>query len=150
MCRWEGSNYVQLGLWYRTIDRVRMRHVLHGNARGRGLLAEGEGQVTQSELEAEFELQLRAAGIDGYVRELLFHPTRKWRFDFAWPEQLLAVEIDGFGHHKLSRYTGDVEKFNEATLAGWRVLHVTRAMLDDLSGIGLVAQALRNTEERQA
>ena len=98
--------------------------------------------MTQSELEAEFELQLRAANIGGYVREFRFHPTRKWRFDFAWPEQQLAVEIDGFGHHKLSRYTGDVEKFNQATLSGWRVLHVTKPMLDNLDGIELVKRAL--------
>ncbi len=35
--------------------------------------------MRQSELEAAFELQLRAHGIEGYVTELRFHPTRRWR-----------------------------------------------------------------------
>ncbi len=35
--------------------------------------------MAQSELEATFELQLRAEGIEGYVTELRFHPTRRWR-----------------------------------------------------------------------
>ena len=27
--------------------------------------------------------------------EYRFHPFRKWRFDFAWPEQKVAVEMEG-------------------------------------------------------
>ena len=62
--------------------------------------------------------------------ELLFHPKRKWRFDFAWEEQKLALEIHG-GIHSGGRHTrgrGFVEdraKMNEATLLGWTVLEVT-------------------------
>jgi len=29
------------------------------------------------------------------VREYRFHPKRKWRFDFAWPDCQVAVEIEG-------------------------------------------------------
>ena len=35
-------------------------------------------------------------------RELVFQSSRKWRFDFAFPEKMLAVEIEGLGggrHH---------------------------------------------------
>ena len=31
----------------------------------------------------------------GLEREYKFHKTRKWRFDFAYPDIQLAVEIDG-------------------------------------------------------
>jgi len=98
--------------------------------------------MSQSELEAEFEFQLKASGIGGYVHEFRFHPTRKWRIDFAWPSAKIGVEINGFGHHKLSRYTGDVEKGNEAVLLGWRLLHVTTAAVHDLSGLALVERVL--------
>ena len=29
------------------------------------------------------------------VNELVFHPVRRWRFDHAWPTQMIAVEIHG-------------------------------------------------------
>ena len=41
-----------------------------------------------------------------------FHETRKWRFDFAWIEEKLAVEIDGGSfvggaHGRATRRCGD-------------------------------------------
>lgn len=56
-------------------------------------------------------------------REYRFHPTRRWRFDFAWPSQKLAVEIDGRGRHQtVVGVRADCEKHNEAIRLGWRVL----------------------------
>ncbi|MGT4673695.1 hypothetical protein ACO2CR_06815 [Aeromonas caviae] len=69
-------------------------------------------------------------GFPDPATELLFHPKRKWRFDYAWEEQKLALEIHG-GIHSGGRHTrgrGFVEdrtKMNEATLLGWTVLEVT-------------------------
>ncbi len=69
-------------------------------------------------------------GLPDPATELLFHPKRKWRFDYAWEEQKLALEIHG-GIHSGGRHTrgrGFVEdrtKMNEATLLGWTVLEVT-------------------------
>lgn len=83
------------------------------------------------------------------VRELVFNPPRKWRFDFAWPEKLIAVEIDGGtwsgGRH--SRGTGfarDCEKLNAAALNGWRVFRFTPDMLNKApqSAVGMVAAAM--------
>lgn len=60
------------------------------------------------------------------VRELLFHPVRKWRFDFSVPVVQLAVEIEG-GIHTRGRHTrgvgyqGDLDKYNAALALGWRV-----------------------------
>lgn len=57
------------------------------------------------------------------VREHVFHPTRKWRFDIAFPSVKLAVEIDGRGRHQtIAGVRADYEKMNEATRLGWRVL----------------------------
>ena len=70
-------------------------------------------------------------GFPDPATELLFHPKRKWRFDYAWEEQKLALEVHG-GIHSGGRHTrgrGFVEdraKMNEATLLGWTVLEVTQ------------------------
>ena len=69
-------------------------------------------------------------GFPDPATELLFHPKRKWRFDYAWEEQKLALEVHG-GIHSGGRHTRgrgfveDREKMNEATLLGWTVLEVT-------------------------
>ena len=31
----------------------------------------------------------------GGTPEYRFHPTRKWRFDYAWPENKIALEVEG-------------------------------------------------------
>ena len=69
-------------------------------------------------------------GFPDPVIELLFHHKRKWRFDYAWPASMIALEIHG-GIHSGGRHTrgrGFVEdraKMNEAALLGWTVLEVT-------------------------
>ena len=69
-------------------------------------------------------------GFPAPATELLFHPKRKWRFDYAWPTRMIALEVHG-GIHSGGRHTrgrGFVEdraKMNEATLLGWTVLEVT-------------------------
>ncbi|HDN9016703.1 TPA: hypothetical protein P2I01_003606 [Aeromonas salmonicida] len=69
-------------------------------------------------------------GFPDPATELVFHPKRKWRLDYAWPTRMIAVEIHG-GIHSGGRHTRDkgfVEdraKMNEAVLLGWTVLEVT-------------------------
>lgn len=63
-----------------------------------------------------------------FVREHVFHPTRKWRFDYAFLGPKLAIEIDGQGRHQsYVGFRGDCEKFNSAVLHGWRVLRFVAA-----------------------
>ena len=47
-----------------------------------------------SQGEEAFALHCRAEKLEP-VREYIFHPKRKWRFDFYFPERKLAVEIEG-------------------------------------------------------
>lgn len=88
-----------------------------------------------SALEEEFALQVRAAKLHtGMVREHRFHPSRCWRFDFAWPERLLAVEIEGGhwtgGRHvRGSGFEADCEKYLEALMLGWKVIRATGSMV---------------------
>ena len=57
------------------------------------------------------------------VCELPFHPTRKWRFDVAWPDQRVAIEIEGGAfiggrHTRGIGYEKDLEKYAAALLLG--------------------------------
>lgn len=64
------------------------------------------------------------------VKEYRFHNTRKWRFDYAIPEHKIAIEVEGGvwtgGRHTSPQgFLGDMEKYNTATVMGWRVLRTT-------------------------
>jgi very-short-patch-repair endonuclease len=64
------------------------------------------------------------------VREYKFCPSRKWRFDAAWPKYDVAVELEGGvwsrgRHTRPAGYQKDIEKYNTATALGYRVLRFT-------------------------
>lgn len=90
-----------------------------------------------SPLEAMFLMQTRLLGLPTPEREYKFHPKRRWRFDFAWPALMLAVEVEGAvwsgGRHTTGAgFTLDCEKYNEATILGWRILRVTGEQVKNL------------------
>ena len=66
-----------------------------------------------------------------------FCESRKWRFDYAWPGNLLAVEIDGFGfgHQAQQRIAENNEKRNHAVTLGWRVLVYDSRLLGSAAGV---------------
>jgi very-short-patch-repair endonuclease len=83
-----------------------------------------------SDAEENLWKQIRIKGLPLPKREYEFCPGRKWRFDFAWIEQKLAVEVEGGnwsgGRHTRGRgFEQDCEKYNAAILMGWRVLRFT-------------------------
>jgi very-short-patch-repair endonuclease len=65
--------------------------------------------------------------------EYKFLETRKFRFDWAFPAQRVAVEVDGGvwlprgGRHGTDK---DREKMNLAAADGWLVFHFSPQMLD--------------------
>src|SRR5512142_439724 len=93
-------------------------------------------------------IQLQLAGLPEPQREFLFHRKRKWRFDLAWPELLIAVEVEGGiwvgGRHVRGEgYEADCEKYNEAQLAGWMVLRFTPGMIKKGKAGGVIETAIR-------
>ena len=97
--------------------------------------------MSKSDLEAALALHLRANDFPEWETEHRFHPKRKWRFDFAWPEQRVALEVQGgihmakSGHNTAAGITRDCEKANEAVVLGWKVLSVTADQIHDGSAI---------------
>jgi len=91
--------------------------------------------------------QCKQLGLPAPELEHRFHPTRKWRFDLAWPDQMLAMEIDGGvyaeGRHTRGKgFEGDAEKLNEALILGWRVLRVTTGQVKSEKAIGWLERAV--------
>ena len=104
-----------------------------------------------SKLEETFAFHLLANKIEGFERELKFHPTRKWRFDFADQARMIAIEVEGgtfvSGRHNRGRaMAGDMEKYNEATRLGWRVYRFDTNMVNDGRAVNYIADLLANLE----
>jgi hypothetical protein len=71
--------------------------------------------------------ELLEHGVPEWEPEHRFHSTRRWRFDYAWPESKVALELEGGAwsqgrHVRAKGFLGDIEKYNEATLLGWKLL----------------------------
>jgi very-short-patch-repair endonuclease len=100
-----------------------------------------------SEAEAALAQEIRWLGLPPPVTEFRFAPPRRWRFDFAWPDHQLAVEVEGGAfiggrHTRGLAFQHDCEKYNEAVMAGWRVLRVTPAQITSGEAIAWIEQAL--------
>ena len=81
-----------------------------------------------SAAEETLALALAVSPLPHYEREWRFHPSRRWRLDFAWPAEKLAVEIEGRGRHQtFVGFRNDCEKYAHALLLGWRVLRFPAA-----------------------
>lgn len=101
-----------------------------------------------SEAEERLVQELRYQKMPPHQREVRFHPTRKWRFDLAWTDRLIAVEVEGGvfvgGHHSRGvGFTADCEKYNEAALLGWLVLRVTPNQITSGHAIHWIKEAFR-------
>jgi hypothetical protein len=80
-------------------------------------------------------------GESDITREYKFHPTRRWRFDFAFPSRRTAIEIDGRGRHQtVTGIRADNEKHNTALVHDWAVFHISTSDLraKDKSGTPLI------------
>lgn len=89
------------------------------------------------------------------VREWRFAPPRQWRFDFAWPELMVALEVEGGiwvkpregeqgggGHNRGKAFLDDMEKYSEAAIRGWMVLRVDTNAVKNGKALELILRAL--------
>lgn len=101
--------------------------------------------------EYEYRFAALSVGLGPGLRlRLATAGLRDWRFDFAWPAQMLAVEIEGGiwlkskGRHTGGvGFTDDCRKYNEALLMGWRVLRVVAEWVHSGEALRLIERALR-------
>ena len=116
-----------------------------------GLEAELAQQIKYADLptpEREYRWAAMLVGPGRGVRERLrMNSLKDWRFDFAWPDKMLAVEVDGGiwnqgRHTRGAGYTADCEKANAAQLYGWRVLRIVPQWIGSGEALNLIERAL--------
>lgn len=95
--------------------------------------------------------KLTAHGIPIPEHEFRFNKTavsrkgklRIWRFDYAWQDLKIALEVDGGiysgGRHVRGKgFREDMEKMNEAVAQGWVVIRTTPRELPTLYTIDMI------------
>lgn len=106
----------------------------------------GKNKVNEQVAKLQAETKLHLHGLPAYVTEHRFHPTRRWRLDYAWPDMKIALEVhggvrSGGRHTRGTGFTNDREKMNTAASMGWIIIEATadqirngqaRAWLDTL------------------
>lgn len=105
-----------------------------------------------AEKRAPFLALLKRAGLPAPTLEYRFHDTRDWRFDFAWPDGKLALEVEGGAfkaggsrHTRGAGFRRDCEKYSVAATLGWRILRVLPEQLVTLRTVEWVAAVLTLT-----
>lgn len=88
------------------------------------------------------------AGLPAPAPEHRFHPTRLWRFDYAWPAEKIALEVEGGiwtgGRHVSPEgFMADIEKYNAAAVLGWRIIRLTPNSIDSIIPVHLVREAMK-------
>ena len=100
-----------------------------------------------SQLENDLAWRMWAEDLPEPEQEYRFHSTRRWRFDFSWPEYKVACEVEGGtwsgGRHVRGRgFEKDCTKYNEAALAGWLVIRVTGRHIEHGKALVWIRRAL--------
>jgi len=112
----------------------------------------GQGKAAKAKLAEAFD-PFRAfcfqSSIKTPEKEYRFHETRKWRFDYAWPDYMVAVECEGGtyiagggGHNRGKAFRDDLEKYSESAAMGWLVIRVTPQQLCTAYTAALVKRAI--------
>ena len=109
-----------------------------------------------SKLEEELALQLTLAKFPKPIREYRIFSKikkvglikKKSRCDFVWPAYMLIVEVEGGiwtnGRHvRGTGFIADCEKYNEATLMGYKVLRVTAEHIKSGQALNWIEEALK-------
>jgi hypothetical protein len=81
-----------------------------------------------------FTQYCKSHGLPAPVAEYKFHDLRRWRFDYAWPDSKIALEVEGGiwtgGRHTRGKgFIADLEKYNTASSIGWRIFRITPSQL---------------------
>jgi very-short-patch-repair endonuclease len=100
-----------------------------------------------SHLEERLAIWIAREQLPPPMREFRFAPPRLWRFDFAWVEFGIAIEVEGGTfmagrHNRGAGMAKDAEKYNEAALLGWRVFRVTGDMFRHGEAFEMTRRAL--------
>ena len=152
LCESMGGDGIDRALRARALSLADLHAVLElmpdrpGNHLKRELVADSRDEPW-SQPERVFHRILRSAGLTGWATNYRVRiRNNTFYLDVAFPQQLLAVEIDGRAHHgAAAAFERDRWRQNQLVLAGWRVLRFTWEMVtSDPDGVlAAVSEALR-------
>jgi len=102
----------------------------------------------RSDLELLMDSQLAGANIEKWEIEFKFFKTRQWKFDFAWPHDFVALEVEGGtysgGRHTRGKgFSEDCEKYNTAAIMGWTVIRATGEHVKKGMALAWIQEALK-------
>lgn len=88
----------------------------------------------ESPLESRAAIALREGGLPAPTPQFVVHDGTGFvgRVDFAWPDQMVILEVDGFSiHGNRAAWERDHIRQNRLVAAGWRVLRTTHEQLSE-------------------
>lgn len=142
-----------------TLSAEDYRRLVGGRSGKPPKLCHGCGQTTSACecLELALVAQARHAGPPEPVEQFRAIAGRRFRWNLAWPEHRLLVEIQGGvyagregAHTSVKGYEEDCEKRSLAAISGWRVIECTGDQVRDGVCFVLVEGALGEGTGRMA
>ncbi len=101
-----------------------------------------------SAIEEKLLFHIKTAGLPEPEREYRFDAVKRYRFDFAYPDQMLAIEVEGgtwvsnTGHTSGTGYHSNVRKYNLAVVKGWKLLRFTTDMVTSGEALRVIEDVL--------
>lgn len=90
--------------------------------------------VTESPLETDFLKLIRSEGLPIPMLQYVVRDGERFvgRVDFAYPDQRVAIEADGFRHHDQRRsFDAERARGNDLLALGWVVLRITSKHIEE-------------------
>ena len=106
---------------------------------------------SRSELELELLAQINRLKLPKPEEEYKFLKDRRFRFDFAYPEYRIAIEVQGGiwckgGHSSGKGIIRDCEKYNLAQLNGWTLLLFTADSVHSGEAVRVISMLLSDCQ----
>lgn len=92
--------------------------------------------------------QIVEAGLPEPFREFVWHPTRNFRLDLAWPKHPrgpFGCEVDGGVHRLKDKWKRDIERHYHLVKQGWIYIRVTPEMVRSGEALQWVKEFLEST-----
>lgn len=124
-----------------------------------------------SNLETSLKFQLEALKINGWQSEYRFNAEKvgrgkgvrvrlqsaglkDWRFDIAFPDIMLAVEVEGITHgggrhQRIGGFNEDLKKYNQAMADGWTVYRCGGELIKSGQAIKTIEKLIDNLTEHK-
>lgn len=108
---------------------------MHGSSKRSLSLKSQSNESEYEDLFMQYWCLLKNPNYPDPVRQYRFDPKRRWRLDFAWVKERVALEIDGgiwvgLGHSTGAGSERDREKGNALALQGWSLLRYSTTTLE--------------------